>query len=107
MLEQSKPSSSAHPEGWDVESREGVLPPSALFMFALQERHGRGQEGGMSRREEQSWGWVGSVSVTAQPGLLVRLLCRCSSVCSKRNKQSLSRAGKEVTAIKCSKEDLG
>lgn len=107
MLEQSKPSSSAHPEGWDVESREGVLPPSALFRFALQGSHGRGQEGGMSRREEQSWGWVGSVSVTAQPGLLVGLLCRCSSVCSKRNKQSLSRAGKEVTAIKCSKEDLG
>lgn len=45
--------------------------------------------------------------VTAQPELFVGLLCRCRSVCSKRNKQSLSRAGKEVTAIKCSKEDLG
>lgn len=59
---------------------------------------GKPWDGCRSSQEGAELGQGGSVTA-AQPGLF--------RSCSKRNKPNLSRAGKEITAIKCSKEDLG
>lgn len=76
--------------------KESFLPGLVLGLHIRKATGGIQGLSGMSRVGQGS-----SVPVTA----LMGLLCRCRSVCSRRNKQNLSRAGKGVTAIKGSKED--
>lgn len=81
-------------QGWNPPS-QGSNPPSQGSSQLCPS--GKPREGCRSSQEGAELGQGGSVSA-AQPGLF--------RGCSKRNKPSLCRAGKEITAIKCSKEDL-